>query len=58
MNFKRIETVIELPEPKLVLLNHTFDTFAPPEAEPIDKIRARTSSIIFAAGPYELLEVR
>jgi hypothetical protein len=58
MNFKRIETVSELPEPKLILLNHTFDSFAPPEAEPIDKIRARTSSIIFADGPYELLEVR
>ena len=56
MNFKRIETVSELPGPKLILLNHTFDSFAPPEAEPIDKIRARTSSIIFADGPYELLE--
>ncbi len=28
MNFKRIETVIELPEPKIILLNHRFDTFA------------------------------
>jgi hypothetical protein len=58
MNFKRIEAVSELTEPKLVLLNHTFDRFAPPEAESIDKIRARTSSTIFADGPYELLEVR
>jgi len=58
MNFKRIETVIELPGPKLILLNHRFDPFAPPEAEPINKIRALTSSIIFADGPYELLEVR
>ena len=58
MNFKRIETVSDLPGPKLILLNHTFDSFAPPEAEPIDKIRARTSSTIFADGPYELLEIR
>ena len=58
MNFKRIETVSDLPGPKLILLNHRFDPFAPPEDELINKIRARTSSIIFAGGPYELLEVR
>jgi hypothetical protein len=58
MNFKRIETVIELPGPKLILLNDTLDRFAPPQDELINKIRARTSSIIFAGGPYELLEVR
>ena len=58
MNFKRIETVIELPEPKLILLNHDYDSFDPPQDELINKIRARTSSIIFAGGPYELLEVR
>jgi hypothetical protein len=55
MNFKRIETVGELPEPKIILLNHRFD---PPQDELIDKIRAQTSSIIFAGGPYELVEVR
>jgi hypothetical protein len=55
MNFKRIETVSELPEPKMILFNHRFD---PPQDELINKIRARTSSIIFAGGPYELLEVR
>ena len=60
MNFKRIETVIELPEPKIILLNHYYDSWpgAPPQDELINKIRARTSSIIFAGGPYELLEVR
>jgi len=58
MNFKRIETVINLPGPKLILLNHTFDPFAPPQDELINEVRARTSSIIFAGGPYELLEVR
>ncbi len=58
MNFKRIETVIELPGPKLILLHDTLDRFAPPQDELIEKIRARTSSIIFAGGPYELLEVR
>ena len=58
MNFKRIETVIELPEPKIILLNQRFDTLLPPQDELINKIRARTSSIIFAGGPYELLEVR
>jgi hypothetical protein len=55
MNFKRIETVSELPQPKIILLNHRFD---PPHDELIDKMKARTSSIIFAGGPYELLEVR
>jgi hypothetical protein len=55
MNFKRIETVSELPEPKIILFNHGYD---PPPDELINKIRARTSSIIFAGGPYELLEVR
>jgi hypothetical protein len=54
MNFKRIETVSELPEPKIILLNHRFD---PPHDELINKITARTSSIIFAGGPYELIEV-
>jgi hypothetical protein len=44
-----------LPQPKIILLNHRFD---PPQDELINKIRARTSSIIFAGGPYELLEVR
>jgi len=58
MNFKRIETVIEMPGPKLILLHDTLDRFAPPQDELIEKIRARTSSIIFAGGPYELLEVR
>ena len=58
MNFKRIETVSELPEPKIILLNHRFDSFAGPQDELINKMRARTSSIIFAGGPYELLEVR
>jgi hypothetical protein len=55
MNFKRIETVSELPEPKIILFNHRFD---PPRDELINKLRARTSSIIFVGGPYELLEVR
>ena len=55
MNFKRIETVSELPESKIILFNHGFD---PPSDQLINKIRARTSSIIFAGGPYELLEVR
>ena len=55
MNFKRIETVSKLPEPKIILFNHGFD---PPPDELINKIRARTSSIIFAGSPYELLEVR
>jgi hypothetical protein len=55
MNFKRMETVSELPEPKIILFNHRFD---PPQDELINKMRARTSSIIFAGGPYELLEVR
>jgi hypothetical protein len=55
MNFKRIETVSELTEPKMILLNHRFD---PPHDELIDKVKARTSSIVFAGGPYELLEVR
>ncbi len=55
MNFKRIETVIELPEPKIILLNHYYDRL---KDELINKIRARTSSIIFACDPYELLEVR
>jgi hypothetical protein len=54
MNFKRIETVSELPEPKIILFNRRFD---PPQNELIKKIRARTSSIIFADGPYELLEI-
>jgi hypothetical protein len=58
MNFKRIETVIDLPGPKLVLFNQTFDPFAPPQDEIVNEIRARTSSTIFAGGPYELLEVR
>jgi hypothetical protein len=58
MNFKRIETVMDLPGPKLILLNHTFDPFAPPQDELINQIRAGTSSTIFAGGPYELLEVR
>lgn len=58
MNFKRIETVIDLPGPKLILLNQRFDPFAPPQDELINEIRARTSSTIFAGGPYELLEVR
>lgn len=58
MNFKRIETVIDLPGPKLILLNHTFDPFAPPQDEIIKQVRTRTSSIIFSGGPYELLEVR
>jgi hypothetical protein len=56
MNFKRIETVIELPEPKIILLNHRFDPWW--QDELINKTRARTSSIIFSGGPYELLEVR
>jgi len=55
MNFQRIETVSELPEPKIILFNHRFD---PPRDELINKLRARTSSIIFVGGPYELLEVR
>jgi hypothetical protein len=55
MNFKRIETVSELTEPKMILLNHRFD---PPQDELISKMKARTSSIIFTRGPYELLEVR
>jgi hypothetical protein len=55
MNFKRIETVSRLPEPKIILFNHGYD---PPSDELINKIRARTSSIIFAGGHYELLEVR
>jgi uncharacterized protein YlzI (FlbEa/FlbD family) len=55
MNFKRIETVSELPETKLILLNHHFD---PPHDELINKIRARSSSMIFAGGRYELLEAR
>ena len=54
MNFKRIETVSELPEPKIILFNHRFD---PPQDELIDKTRAQTSSIIFRRGPYELVEV-
>lgn len=55
MNFKRIETVSESPESKIILFNHGFD---PPSDQLINKIRARTSSIIFASGAYELLEVR
>ena len=58
MNFKLIETVSELPEPKMILLNHRLDPLCPPQDELINKIKARTSSIIFTGGPYELLEVR
>ena len=60
MNFENVEAVIDLPEPKIILLNHRLDPFvaAPKKAELINKIRGRTSSIIFAGGPYELLEVR
>ena len=54
-NFKRIEAVSELPESKIILFNHGFD---PPSDQLINKISARTSSIIFAGGPYELLDVR
>ena len=55
VNFERIETVLELPGPKLILLNHGFD---PPLDEVINTARARTSSVVFAGGPYELIEVR
>jgi hypothetical protein len=58
MNFKKIETVIDWPEPKIILLNHGLDSFEPPQKAYINEIRARTSSIMFAGGPYELLEVR
>ena len=55
INFKTVKAPSELREPEIILLNHRFD---PPHDELINKIRARTSSTIFAAGPYELLEVR
>lgn len=55
MNFNRIEMASKLPEAKLILLNHHFD---PPHDELINKIRARSSSMIFAGGRYELLEAR
>lgn len=57
MNFKRIEPVIDLPQPKIILLNHRFDPIAKQD-ELINKVRTRTSAIIFRGGPYELLEVR
>jgi hypothetical protein len=55
MNFKTIEKVSDLPEPKIILLNHRFD---PPQDVLINKMRGRALSTIFVGGPYELLEVR
>jgi len=55
INFTIITAPSQVRGPEIILLNHRFD---PPQDELINKIKARTSSIIFAGGPYELLEVR
>lgn len=55
MNFERLEMLDSLPGPKLILFNSRVDQ-APDEA--ISAAKARPSSVVFAEGAYELIELR
>jgi hypothetical protein len=54
VNFERLEMLDSLPGPKLMLLNFRADV-VPDEVTCAAK--DRMSSVVFAAGSYELVEV-